>query len=416
MDFLDDLRRRLAGDEDPQDGDSPGEGLPSDDSVAPVDASALVPEPIPLDARHRSRPRSIEEVVLRSTLIVAAVVLLLLAAAQLVHVIVLTFVGAIVAAALVEPVEALERRRVPTAIALAVVFLALLLGIGVVLWLLFPPLIDQLVRLVERLPPLIEELGGSIERLLETDAGGGTAQVVLDEIVGQISGAIPPVGAILSVPFAVLAVIGNVGIALTISALLIAERDRARRFVERVAAPDKAELTLALFGQARVALATFIRAQVLIMASVGIGTGIGMIVLGVPFVLPLSVLAFLAVAIPFVGPWISGIPIVAIAALQSPTTGLLMLVWILVLQQIQGYVLLPAITGRVMQVSPLVVLLAVLAGAALEGVVGALLAVPLAALAQIVAEQIVLPLVEERRSARRVQPKQVAPTTAPNPS
>ena len=411
MTFLDDLRRRLF---ERRDGNH-GRGRHQDrqrheqPDELPVDAHALVPAPIPLDSSDRTTPRSIEQVVLRSTLIVVAVVLGLIAAAHLVHVIVLAFVGAIIAAALVEPVGALERRTVPTPIAIAVVYLVLLGAICLAAWLLFPPLIDQLVRLVERLPPFIEEVGREVERLLATDGSRTTAQVVLDEALAQLSQAVPSVGAILSVPFAVLALIGNLGLALTISALLIVEREPARRLIRRVSSTAKADLTLALIGQARLALATFIRAQFLIMASVGIGTGIGMLVLGVPFVLPLAVLAFVAVAIPFVGPYISGIPIVAIAALQSPTTGLLMFAWILVLQQIQGYVLLPAISGRVLQVSPLVVLLAVLAGAALDGVVGALLAVPLAALGQIVAEQIVLPLLEERPGRAATPNRAAAP-------
>ena len=192
---------------------------------------------------------------------------------------------------------------------------------------------DAIVGLIERLPPLIQEAGAEIDRMLAAEETSGAARAVLDELVSQLRGAVPSAAAILAVPLTVLGVIGNLALALTISAFAIGERRAARRLVERIAEPGRAELLLGLVSDARLALATFIRAQILLMASVALGTFVGMLVLGVPFALPLAVLAFLAQAIPFVGPYLFGVPIVAIAFAQSPTTGLLMLAWIVVIQQ-----------------------------------------------------------------------------------
>ncbi len=128
------------------------------------------------------------------------------------------------------------------------------------------------------------------------------------------------------------------------------------------------------------------------MAITGLGTALGMLVLGVPFPLPLGLLAFLTEAIPMVGPYIAGVPIVLIAFSESPITGVLMAAWIFGLQQLEGYVLAPSILRHAVDLSPVIILLAIVAGGTLAGVLGALIAVPLVAALQVLVREVVLPL------------------------
>lgn len=127
-------------------------------------------------------------------------------------------------------------------------------------------------------------------------------------------------------------------------------------------------------------LGSYARAQILVAFVDAVGIGIGAAILGLPLVIPLTVLVFLASFIPFVGAIATGAIAVLVALVdQGPTTALIMLLIVLGVQQLEGNVLQPLLLGHAVSLHPVAVLLAVTAGSLAAGIVGALLAVPLAA-------------------------------------
>jgi predicted PurR-regulated permease PerM len=111
----------------------------------------------------------------------------------------------------------------------------------------------------------------------------------------------------------------------------------------------------------------------------------------VPFALPLGIFAFLTEAIPIAGPVIAGVAMVAVAFTESPLHALLTLVLVIIIQQAESLVLVPVIQGRLISISPVVALLAVLAGSAVGDIPGAILAIPLVAIAMVVVNDVILP-------------------------
>ncbi|NCT91174.1 AI-2E family transporter [Cellulomonas sp. APG4] len=127
-------------------------------------------------------------------------------------------------------------------------------------------------------------------------------------------------------------------------------------------------------------LGSYARAQILVAFVDAVGIGIGAAILGLPLVIPLTVLVFLASFIPFVGAIATGAIAVLVALVdQGPGTALVMLLIVLGVQQLEGNVLQPLLLGHAVSLHPVAVLLAVTAGSLAAGIVGALLAVPLAA-------------------------------------
>lgn len=132
-------------------------------------------------------------------------------------------------------------------------------------------------------------------------------------------------------------------------------------------------------------LVQFVRATVLVAAVDAIGVMIGAAVLDVPFVLAIGVLVFLGAFVPLIGATIAGIVAVLVALVdQGPITALLMLAVVIGVQQLEGHVLQPFLLGRWVSLHPLGVILAIAGGVLVAGVVGALVAVPLAAAANAV--------------------------------
>lgn len=131
-----------------------------------------------------------------------------------------------------------------------------------------------------------------------------------------------------------------------------------------------------------VTLSLYVRATLLVALIDGVGIGVGVALLGVPLALPLGVLVFLGAFIPIVGALITGILAVLVALVaEGPVIALAALGVVLLVQQIESHVLQPFLLGKMVSVHPLAVILAIAAGATVAGIVGALFAVPLVAVA-----------------------------------
>jgi predicted PurR-regulated permease PerM len=129
-----------------------------------------------------------------------------------------------------------------------------------------------------------------------------------------------------------------------------------------------------------ISLTAFVRATVLVAFTDAVGIAVGAWILGVPLTLAIGVLVFLGAFIPIIGALLSGMVAVLVALVaQGPWTALFMLLIVVAVQQVESHVLQPFLMGRLVAVHPLAIILAITAGVTVAGVVGALIAVPLAA-------------------------------------
>jgi predicted PurR-regulated permease PerM len=127
-------------------------------------------------------------------------------------------------------------------------------------------------------------------------------------------------------------------------------------------------------------LTAFVRATVLVAFTDAVGIAFGAWVLGVPLTFAIGVLVFLGAFIPIIGAFLSGMVAVLVALVaQGPWTALFMLIVVVGVQQLESHVLQPFLMGRLVAVHPLAIIFAIAAGVTVAGVVGALIAVPLAA-------------------------------------
>ncbi|MFI6216938.1 AI-2E family transporter [Nocardia brasiliensis] len=138
-----------------------------------------------------------------------------------------------------------------------------------------------------------------------------------------------------------------------------------------------------------VTLGGFIRTQALVSLIDAVFIGAGLVILGVPLALVLAVITFIGGFVPIVGAFVAGALAVLVALVGNGlTTALIVLAIVLAVQQLEGNVLQPVLQSRSMQLHAVVVLLAVTAGGSLYGIVGAFLAVPVAAIVAVVVRYI----------------------------
>lgn len=310
---------------------------------------------------------------------------------QLKVILALVFVAILLAAAISQPVHLLEGRLgLPRIAAVAICYLVLLALAAGAVWLIVPPLVEQAADLVAAIPEIasrvIEWTRGAVSPIVPAD----TFDQALNELPARIGEVLSGQG-VIGAPLVLIGIVVNVVIVVFLSAFLVIDGGSLWKALIAYAAPERRDRLSTVAGNVVDRLGSYVSGQLLIMLITGTGVAIGMLIIGVPFVLPMGVLAFLTEAIPIAGPFISGIPIVLLAFTEGPVPGLLMAGWILVLQQLEGYVLIPLVQNRVIRVSPTIVLIGVVAGGALAGVLGAVIAIPLVAVIQVIMSEVVLP-------------------------
>ena len=293
----------------------------------------------------------------------------------------------VIAAAIHAPVEILERRGVRRVLAVILVYLGLILLVGALLALLVPPLVAQARDFADDLPAILGQLSGTINAFL-AQLGLSTGGSLVDTILGSLGS----LGGILArIPGIFVGFLSALLLVTFLSALMILERDRARTWSMRFVAPPDRPALDGLLRKAAERLGAYVRGQLLIMGVTGVGSYVGLTVIGVPFALPLAIFAFLTEAVPIAGPVISGVAMIIVAFTQSPAQGLFAVALVVVIQQAESLVLVPVIQGRLISISPVVALLAVLAGSAIGDIPGAILAIPVTAIIMVVIDDVILP-------------------------
>ena len=325
-----------------------------------------------------------------TVLTVAGVVLLAAALWASREALMLVYVSALIAmgfAPLVQKIEQPQknRRGVPRWLAILVIYIV----IGAILFLLvlmvIPPLVAQAEMLWTKLPQFFNRFQSFLieHRLM-------THRVTLEEAVqnAPAGGAGNAVGTVL---IAISSVVGGVFGLITILILsfyLLIEAHVMFEYFIRFAPPSRrGDLTVAAREMVN-KVSAWLRAQFLLAGVMGTFAAIGLWLMDVPYFYVIALVAAIGETIPIVGPVIGGITAVSVAITVSPKLALMVGVYFLVLHQLEANILVPKVMERRVGVSPVAVMVALLIGGALWGLVGAILAIPTAAILSVVIEEV----------------------------
>lgn len=185
--------------------------------------------------------------------------------------------------------------------------------------------------------------------------------------------------------------------------------------VARLAANERRETVRAAVSDAYATLGSYVRGVVVIGFVDALGVALGLVVLDVSLVLPLSLLVFVGAFFPVVGAFVSGLAAVVVAIVtQGFVTGLLVLGILVLVQQLEGHILQPMVMGRAVPLHPAVVLVALTAGGLLAGIAGAAMAVPTAAAASAAGHRLRIGVTagQEAHDATSTSSEQLATDTA----
>ena len=305
---------------------------------------------------------------------------------------VLLFVALLIAASMAGPVRRLESWGLSRAIAILLMFL---LSAGLVVgmaWFTVPPLIGQISEAADSAPDRLAQFERFQERFNELE----TEYPILTEVESravETSGDLleSVTQSVVSLPALLTLGIFVITSLMTLSFLMLTSWARIKPAMIRLIHPDHREITERVLVSIGERLGAYVRAKVIISTIVAIWMYVVLVFLGSQIALLIAIVAGLFEIIPRIGPLL-GRAIIVIAVLPLGWKAVLIAFALhMLIDNIKGSWLSPLIEGHQVEVHPLTAFIAVLAGALLLGWMGALIAVPLAAVVQVLLEEIAIP-------------------------
>jgi predicted PurR-regulated permease PerM len=328
------------------------------------------------------RPRAVLVVL---GIIIAAYLLLQIVQAAL-GILIWIFIAIFLALALNPAVDGLQRRGIKRrGVAVTIVFVGAILVIAAIAATVVPTIVSQVNDFIDAVPGYVADLTEGkgrlgflereyqiTERVREALAEGGATKVL------GLSGT-----ALAVTKGVITAVFATVTIAFLTLFMLLEGPAWMERFYGLL--PAEKQPRWRTIGQDIYrTIGGYVTGNLAISLIAGVVSTIALVILDVPYAVALGLLVAILDLIPLAGATIAAIVVTTVAFLHSTTSGIIILIFFIVYQQIENQVLQPVVYGRTVQLSPLAVLIAVLIGAEIAGVIGALAAIPVAGTVQVI--------------------------------
>jgi len=290
--------------------------------------------------------------------------------------IVLAVLISIVISSALDPIVSwFEKKKIPRVLSTLLIFIFLVLLVAILLYIIVPVALTEMNVFIDVLSKAdIPVLG--LERVAEISSA-------FTESIGRLASVLFSGGASL---FDTLSKFLG-GIALAISAFVLSfylsvDRDGVEKLLRAVLPPSYEDQILSIYFRTRHKIGKWLEGQIFLSLSMGVLVFIGLSLIGVEYALVLALLAAVLELVPYVGPIMSGAIAVLVAFSQSEAMAIYALIFFVVMQKVEGYLLTPTFMRLTTSLNPAVILIAIMAGGQMAGLIGLILAVPGAVLVQ----------------------------------
>lgn len=289
---------------------------------------------------------------------------------------VLVLLTAVVIASAIEPSTLwMVKRKIPRVLSVLFIYVVLSLLIFGILYVLVPTLIDEISALLTTLPQYLERpiSGGQI-------VSGITENFSLREIITNAQGALSSLsGNFIQTLSVIFGGILSFILIIVFSFYLAVQERGIEKFLEIITPVKHSKYIIGLWKRSQEKIALWFQGQLLLGMIVGILVYLGLVILGVKSALLLAFLAAIFELIPLFGAILAAIPAVTIGFIDSITLGFMVMGLYIIIQQFENHLIYPLVVQKVVGVSPIIVIIALIIGAKLGGFLGLVLAVPMSA-------------------------------------
>lgn len=319
------------------------------------------------------------------TMIRAVLVVLAVYLAYLLRDIVGIVLVSIMLAAIIDPLaDFLAKKKIPRSVTVLLTYIVLFLIVGVILFAIIPPMIVELHGMGDSFRSVWGKAVSSFDALKTISSRYGlesSLQLSIDAANDAVTGSFNGLFATISGFFGGLV---SFFVVIALSYFMVVEKHSLRDMAVALVPRRYHDYIGSVSVKMQHKLGQWLIGQLILMLFIGVLSYIGLAVFGVKYAVLLAILAGFLEIVPYLGPVVATIPAVFFAFSDSPTKALLIVIYYLLVQRVEHMILTPKIMQKTTGLNPIFVVLALAVGFAVGGVAGILLAVPVAALANVV--------------------------------
>lgn len=290
------------------------------------------------------------------------------------------FIAFIITTAIRPLVDRLVSYRIPRVLAILLLYVLLIGGISIAIGSMVPMIAQQSSRLIQELPSIIGELAPSIDVNL---------RAMTQEFV-------PLTQNIVSVGVEIFNNIFTLVTILVFTFYFLLGAPSLEPTVKKFFKEETSKKLIEILRDVEYRLGAWARGQIFLMGTIGIMVYVGLTLLGMDYALPLAVLAGLLEVVPMVGPIVSAVPAVLLALTMSPLFALFVAALYFVIQQFENHLIVPYVMRKSVGLSPIITIVALMIGGRFQGVIGAILAIPVILIVQVILMHVINPSEEDR--------------------
>jgi predicted PurR-regulated permease PerM len=284
------------------------------------------------------------------------------------------------------------RRKLSRGAAVMIVYMPLVIVVLALALLVLPRFIADSNELGARLPTLIDEnVLKPLERFVPVSTVREQLQNGIELPRSRVFAYMRNAAAAIASFFAVLFMV----------AYMLIDAERLRNLFLLVYPPEVRGARRATMRRIARRMSAWLSGQLLLSAIIGVTTFIGLVALRIPYALPLAIIAAVGELIPVIGPTVGAVPALAIALLHSRWQFWAVLAFAFLLQKAENWFIVPRVMSKKVSVSPLAIFMAFMIGASLLGLIGAIIAIPVAAILQVAFEEVFVKRRERRLDLER---------------
>ena len=289
----------------------------------------------------------------------------------------IVFFSVILASAVDPVVDALQNRKIPRALGILFIYLLLLGFVAVCLSLIVPAIILQSQELLSTLPAYFDSVSAGFDLVKYYTSQYGITESFTNT-VNSFTESFTSNGKVFSFLSGIVGGVISFILILVITFYMVVQENAIKKAFRFLAPPKYQPYFTQLFHKIQKKIGLWLRGQLILSFIVGLLSYVGLLLIGMPYALVLALIAGIAELVPYIGPVLGAIPAIFIGLTISPLLAFAVLILYIVIQQLENNILVPKIMQKAIGLNPLISICSLLIGAKIAGVLGAVMAIPVA--------------------------------------
>jgi len=324
------------------------------------------------------------------TLVKIIVVLFCLYFAYLIQdILAILFVSVVFSSAMDPFVDWMQKKNIPRALGISLIYVVLLFIISAMVYLIIPPIMNQFNQLLVDLPNYIDHFNGFLSSFKSYTASHGWLEQIKNSLGSMTTSLQSAAGGVFSTLYNIVGGIFSLIIILVITFYMVVEEKAIRKLIWSLTPENKQNHVMELFNRIQIKMGLWFRGQLILCLIIFAMTYVCLLVLGVKYALILALIAGFTEFIPYLGPLIGAVPAVFLAFSQSPTLAFFVAIVYIVVQQVENNFLVPKIMEKAVGMNPIISIVVLMIGFSIGGIMGALLSIPVATAALVIFDDII---------------------------